>query len=149
MGRGRLQMLVEAGLVSNLPALLRLQEEDIAALPGFGERSARQFAAAIHAAGRPPLPSLLTALGIPGVGPATAKQLAEHFSTLESLEAADGELLATIPGISPTAAKNIRAFIASPGGRELLEEFREIGLMADAHVPAVAPAPGVGSGNMR
>jgi DNA ligase (NAD+) len=149
LGPGRMRMLVEAGLATNLPALFRLQVEDIAALPGFGNRTARQLTAAIRAAARPPLPRLLAALGIPGVGPATAKRLGEQFATLDLLLAADEMQLSAIARISQAAAENIRAFFASPGGRELLEEFREIGLMAEAHVPTVAPAPGVGSGNMR
>jgi DNA ligase (NAD+) len=131
LGRGRLQMLVEAGLVADLPALFRLQTVEIAALPGFGEKSARRLATAIRAASRPPLPRLLTALGIPGVGPAAAKQLGEHFPTLDDLLGAEEEQLAAIPGISPAAAANIRTFFDSPGGRKLLQEFRAAGFPAE------------------
>jgi DNA ligase (NAD+) len=132
LGPGRMRMLVETGLVTDLPALFRLQMEDIAALPGFGDRTARQLTAAIHAAGRPPLPRLLTALGIPAVGPAAAGRLGEQFATLDLLLAADQMQLSAIAGVSQTAAKNIRAFFASPGGRKLLGEFRTMDLSAEA-----------------
>lgn len=141
LGRGRLQMLIEAGLVDGLPALFRLQAAEIAALPGFGERSARQLTAAIRAAGRPPLPRLLTALGIPGVGPAAAGRLGEHFVSAEALLAAEEEQLVAIPGINPAAARNIRAFFDSHGGRRLLEELRELGLFAEGRLPVGASAP--------
>ncbi len=131
LGRGRLQMLVEAGLVADLPALFRLQTVEIAALPGVGEKSARRLATAIRAASRPPLPRLLTALGIPGVGPAAAKKLGEHFTTLDHLLGAEEEQLVAIPGISPAAAENIRAFFDSPGGRKLLQGFRAAGFPAE------------------
>jgi DNA ligase (NAD+) len=142
LGRGRLQMLIEAGLVNNLPALFRLQEEDIAAVPGFGNQTARQLTAAIRTAARPPLPRLLTALGIPGVGPAAARRLAEQFATLDLLLAADEAQLTAIPGVSQAAAKNTRAFFGSPSGRKLLEEFQASGLFAEGRLPAGARTAG-------
>jgi DNA ligase (NAD+) len=138
LGRGRLQMLVETGLVVDLPAFFRLQAEDIAALPGFGDRTARQLTAGIRAAAWPSLPRLLTALGIPGVGPAASRRLGMHFATLDLLLAAEEEQLAAIPDISPATARNIRAFFDSPGGRKLLEELRELGL-ANVSLPQQQP----------
>jgi DNA ligase (NAD+) len=132
LGRGRLQTLVEAGLVADLPSLFRLQTVEIAALPGFGEQSARQLATAIRAASRPTLPRFLTALGIPGIGPAAAKQLGERYTTLEDLLDAEEEQLVAITGISPAAAKNIRAFFDSPGGRKLLQGFRAADFPAES-----------------
>lgn len=131
LGRGQLQKLVEAGLVTALPDLFRLKAEDIAVLPGFGKGTAEKLTRAIAnaAARRPPLPRLLAALGIPGVGPAASRRLAEHFTTLDPLLAADEERLAAIPGIGTAAAKNIRSFLNSPGGRSLLEDLRELGLI--------------------
>ena len=85
-----------------------------------------------RAAGRPPLPRLLTALGIPGVGPAAARRLAAQFATLDLLLATDEAQLASIAGVSPATAGNIRAFFASPGGRKLLEELRTMDLPAEA-----------------
>jgi DNA ligase (NAD+) len=138
LGRGRLQMLIDTGLVADLPALFRLQVNDIAALPGFGERTARQLTAGIRAAAWPALPRLLAAIGIPGVGPAASKRLGEHFASLGLLLAAEEEQLAAIPAISPATAKNIRAFFDSPGGRALLEGLQEVGL-ADVHLPQHQP----------
>lgn len=133
LGRGRLQMLIEAGLVVDLPSLFRLRAADIAALPGIGTRTARQLTAAIHAASRPSLARLLTALSIPGVGPTAARRLEEHFATFNLLLAAEAEQLVAIPGISPAVAKNLYAFFGSPGGQILLEKLRTIGPLAEAH----------------
>lgn len=143
LGRGRLQMLIEAGLVTDLPALFRLQEQDIAAVPGCGENIAKKLTEAIGAVGRPPLQQLLAAIGIPGVGPAAAELLVIHFGTFDQLRAADAKQLAAIPGISPATAKNIRAFFDSTGGRKLLEEFLELGLLESASLASsAAPAAG-------
>jgi DNA ligase (NAD+) len=138
LGRGRMQLLVEAGLVADLPALFRLQTAEIAAVPGFSAQSARQLTAAIRAAGRPPLPRLLAAISIPGVGPAAASRLGEQFVTPDLLLAAKEEHLAAIPGISPATAGNIRSFLDSPGGLKLLEELRELGL-ANVSLPQQQP----------
>jgi len=145
LGRGRLQLLIEAGLLTDLPTLFRLQAEDIAALPGCGEQMARQLTAAIGAVGQPPLPQLLTAIGIPGVGPAAARKLGEHFTTFDSLLAAEKEQLAAIPGISPAAAENIRAFFDSPGGRKLLEELRELGVLESVSLSSSAASVSEGA----
>ncbi len=43
-------------------------------------------------------------LRIPGIGPATARLLWQHFPSLEAMLAASGEELASIPGIGPARA---------------------------------------------
>lgn len=131
LGRGRLQMLIEAGLLPDLPALFRLQAEDISALPGCGEQIAQQLTEAIGAVGQPPLSQLLTAIGIPGVGPAVAEILSVRFGTFEQLQAADAEQLAAIPGISSATAKNIREFLESPGGKKLLADLQALGVLPE------------------
>jgi DNA ligase (NAD+) len=127
LGRGRLQKLLDAGLLPDLPSLFRLRALDLAAIPGFGEHSAKQLVMAIAAARKPQLPRLLTALGIPGVGPATVAALTGQFHTLEALVQAEEKQLAMVSGISPGTAANIRAFIDSPRGGELLRVFTNSG----------------------
>jgi DNA ligase (NAD+) len=129
LGRGRLQMLIEAGLVYDLPSLFRLQAEAVATVPGFGEKKARQLTAAILAAGRPEPFRLVVALGIPGVGKANAGRLAQRFPSLGALLAAEKEQLSAISGVDKGAAQKIRRFFHSPGGRELLEKFRKLGML--------------------
>jgi DNA ligase (NAD+) len=128
-GRGRLRILIEAGLVHDLPSLFRLQEEEIAAIPGFGDITARKLAAAIRAVDRSDHFRLVIAIGIPGVGKAGARRLAEHFVSLGALLEAKEEKLNVLPGSDRKAAKIVRSFFQSPGGRELLAQFRRLGML--------------------
>jgi NAD-dependent DNA ligase len=74
------------------------------------------------------------------------RRWAEHFTALEALLAADEEFLATIPGISPAAARNIRSFFDSSGGRKLLAELLGLGLLVDEGMPAAGHVPEGGHG---
>ncbi|BCR04708.1 DNA ligase [Desulfuromonas versatilis] len=131
LGRGRIERLVEAGLIGGLPDLFRLRASEIAAVPGFGDRSAENLVAAIRVVGRPPLYRLVAALGIPGVGQATARRLGEHFATLADLLAADEQALSSIPGIGVVTAGAIRSFFRSQGGVRLVEGLRALGITGE------------------
>jgi DNA ligase (NAD+) len=69
---------------------------------------------------------LLTAIGIPGVGPATCKSLARRFDNFDALRLAGRVELLAIDGVSEKAAINLHAFFASPGGQRMLERFRKL-----------------------
>jgi len=129
LGRKRLQKLVEAGLVADLPSLFLLKADVVAAVPGFGTETARRLTAAIHAAGRPDPFRLVVALGIPGVGPKTVQRLARQFTSLDALLAAEQEQLSALSATDTRAAKTIRSFFHSAGGQELLVKFREHGIL--------------------
>jgi DNA ligase (NAD+) len=136
LGRKRLQKLVEAGLVVDLPSLFLLNTEAVAALPGFGKETALRLTAAIRAGGRPDSFRLAVALGIPGVGPKTMQRLARQFSSLDALLAADLEQPTSLSATDTRAAKNILSFFHSPEGQKLLLKFREVGILgADGKSP--------------
>ena len=135
LGAGRLQALVEAGLLTDLPSFFELQESDLARLPGFGADSARQLSSALVEARQPPLSSLIGAIGIPGIGPANATRLGAHFPDLESLAAAREEELAAVPGLQSERARNVRAFFASSGGKKLLKRLRILGIAGPQEEP--------------
>ena len=129
LGRKRLQKLIEAGLVYDLPSLFLLKTGEVAAVPGFGAATAMRLTASIRAAGQAGHFRLVTALGIPGVGPKTVQSLARKFSSLDALLAAEQEQLITLSGIDDRALKIIRTFFNSPGGDDLLLKFRELGML--------------------
>ena len=129
LGRGRVQKLVEAGLVTDLPSLFLLQEEALATVPGFGIKTARRLTAAIHAASHPDYFRLVAALGIPGVGPKSIQRLALQFDSLDKLLAVEEAQLAALPYKDSRAARTIRSFFRSAGGQELLVKFRELEIL--------------------
>ncbi len=110
LGEETARALVDKGLVTTLPDLFDLDQEAVASLPGFAEKSASNLVAAIAAAGEVDLDRFLYGLGIPEVGRATARDLAAHFGSIEALRNADEESLAAVPGIGPTVAEQIATF---------------------------------------
>lgn len=129
LGRGRLQKLVEAGLVDDLPSLFLLKAEAVAAVPGFGTETARRLTTAIRAASHPDSFRTVTALGLPGVGPKSVQRLARQFTSLDALLAAGEEQLALLAASDSRAARGVRSFFRSPGGEGLLTKFREQGVL--------------------
>jgi DNA ligase (NAD+) len=129
LGRKRLQKLVEAGLVDDLPSLFLLKNDTMAAVPGFGPKTARQIMAEIRAAAHPDPFRLLAALGIPGIGPKAIQGLEQQFSTLDALLSADLKQSVALSAANERALRTVRRFFHSPGGRKLLEQLRKQGVV--------------------
>lgn len=123
LGPRRMRKLVEAGLVRDLPSILRLQPAQLAAVPGFGTAAAARIGAAIKRAGRPRTFPLLVSLGIEGVGPAAARKLAQSFHSLDAL------LQSAQSKHCTPAEQKVRDFFDSAEGRELLRGLREAGVI--------------------
>ncbi len=128
LGKSRIERLVDAGLVHDLPSLFELQAKAVADVASFGERSAEKLVAAIQSVRQPPLARFLVALGIPGVGPTTAGQIAYRFRSLEAIATTDEETLLALTGIGAITAQRIRAYFASESVRAMLKRFRGVGV---------------------
>ncbi|MFA9518513.1 NAD-dependent DNA ligase LigA [Halopenitus sp. H-Gu1] len=128
VGPETVAQLREAGLVESLPDLYRLDREALVDLEGWGETSAENLLAELEASKEPSLPEFLAALGIPEVGATTARNLAEHFETLDALlEASESELQA-VDDVGETVASEIREFLDSERNRETIATLRDLGV---------------------
>ena len=85
LGQKTAELLVERGLVKDPADVFYLKYEQVRALPGFAEVSARNLILAIEKAKRVPFERFINALMIPNVGDYTAKLLAKRFRSLEEL----------------------------------------------------------------
>ncbi|MFB6084233.1 MAG: NAD-dependent DNA ligase LigA [Halorientalis sp.] len=128
LGPERIEQLMDVGLVEELPDIYDLDREDVAALEGWGERSAENLLAEIDAAREPPLPDFLAAIGVPEVGPSTAKALAREFGDLDAVMDADADELRTVEDVGPTVAAEIRDFFASERNRAVIDRLRDHGV---------------------
>ena len=128
LGPERLQQLMDAGLVEELPDLYDLDAEALAALEGWGERSAENLLTELDAAKEPPLDDFLAAIGVPEVGPTTASALARHFGTLDALLDADEDDLRAVDDVGEVVAREIRGFFDSEQNRAVVERLRAAGV---------------------
>jgi DNA ligase (NAD+) len=130
LGDSTVEALVASGRVIEVADLYDLSLEEILALPRMAAKSAENLRAAIELSRGRPLARFLFGLGIPVVGEATARDLAEHFGTFDAIQAASSEDLMKAPEIGETIAEAIRAFFDEPETVRLIDRLRAAGLAA-------------------
>ncbi|TMM02568.1 MAG: NAD-dependent DNA ligase LigA [Actinobacteria bacterium] len=128
LGEKQVAQLQSAGLVRTAADFYRLTEEQLVALEGFGEISARRTIANIEASKDTPFGRLLFAIGLEEVGYVTGRNLAQRFRTIDALLAATpGQILET-PGVGPKMAERIHEQLADERMRALIADLREQGV---------------------
>jgi DNA ligase (NAD+) len=140
LGEKQVATLLQEGLVRTAADFYRLTEEQLRALAGYGEVSARNLVTAIQASKAQPFDRVLFALGIEGVGYVTARNLAAQFRSIDALLAASPEQIAETPGIGPVVAQLIHDQLADEQMRAQIADLREVGL----HFEQEGPPPGEG-----
>jgi len=140
LGEEVVDLLVTRGLVKTIPDLFRLRLEDLLPLKKSGEVWAGNLIAAIETRRRADLWRVLHGLGIPQVGAAAAKDLANRFRSLDALVAADETAILQIEGFGEKTAAALRAWLADEAHRALLAELAAVGLAPTAPVELPAGA---------
>lgn len=139
LGAWLVDELVELGLVKKLADLYDLQTHQLATMEKvsvLGEEQAASYVEAIaRSKSKMTWPGLVTAMGIPGVGPSKAKALAKEFDSLKALAAATSEALAKVKGISRSDATAIRTFLGMEPNRRLLKMVQQAGLPVGPETP--------------
>ena len=108
LGEKTAALLIDEGVVGSFDELFELEEGDFLALPGFADVSAKKAVEAVRAAQKNvPLDRLITSLSIANVGEETARDLAEHFGTIDAVKNASEEDLLTIDGVGGIVAKSV------------------------------------------
>jgi DNA ligase (NAD+) len=128
LGEETVSALVDRKLVRDLADLFRLKKEDLLRLEGFAERSAAKLVDAIQNSRRMEFGRFLYALGIPEVGAAVARDLAQYFRNLESLRKANREELQKVSGIGPTMSDAICEFFRDKRNQRAIDALLEAGL---------------------
>jgi DNA ligase (NAD+) len=128
LGERTVSQLTTAGLVADAADIYALTVEQLSALEGFGEVSARNLVTAIDESRHRPLPRLLTALGIKHLGPTAAVALAGAFGSLDGVIDADRDDLVAVDGIGLTIAESIASWFSLDANRAFVEKLRSAGV---------------------
>jgi DNA ligase (NAD+) len=126
--------LLEAGAISDEGDLFTLDEQKLLTVPLFTKRdgtlsaNGSRLLANLAQAKNQPLWRVLVALSIRHVGPTAARALAESFGSLQAIEAATIEDLASVEGVGPTIAESIREWFSVPWHEELAQKWRKAGV---------------------
>ena len=122
--------LVEQGMLGGFADLYKLHARrgELIELERLGEKSADNLLAGIERSKAQPLSRLLAALNIRHVGGSTAERLAEHFGSMDKIEAADEAALVEVEDVGVEVARSILHFFASEAGRDVIERLRDAGV---------------------
>lgn len=126
LGEKNVTALVDAGLVRDLADIYTLTKEQLLELERFAEISAAKLVAAIQAKREPQLEKFIYGLGIRHVGAQTAVDLANRFTSIETLRRATMDELLAVEGIGNIVAESIAAWFADPDNEALLEKFARL-----------------------
>ena len=128
LGTETVDALVSGGLVKSVADLFTLKAADLRTVQRFAEISTRNLLESIEHARHPDLGHFLYALGIPGVGSQTARDLARHFGRLDAIMNAGDSDLRAVPGIGPTVSAGITAFFHRRQNRRIIDQCLKRGV---------------------
>ena len=124
MGPRIISQLFERDLVHDVADLYKVTYDQLITLDKIKEKAANNLLTAIDASRTNSLERLLFGLGIRHVGAKAAKQIAEHFETIENVQTAKQEDIIAIEGIGEIIAESLATYFSLPEVDELIAELR-------------------------
>ena len=121
-----LEKLIARGMIKELADLFHLEKyrEEIVEMEGFGVKSFENMLTAVEKARNVSVPRFLYSLGIPNIGTANAKIIAQHcqnqWSKVQSLTRDE---LTTIDGIGEVMAEGFVGFFGDDGKSKMVEDL--------------------------
>ncbi len=144
LGDKLVDQLVGDKLVTTVGDLYRLKLDQLIDLERMGKKSSENLLAQIETSKSRGLSRLLNALAMRHVGNRIATILAQHFGSMEALQAATAEQLGEVHEIGPTIAKSVYEFLHSEHGQAMLKDLQTVGVQMKEDRPA--PTGGVFAG---
>lgn len=135
------EQLVSQNLVKDPADLYYLTKEQLLPLDLMGDKKAENLLAGIKRTKDRPLPNLIVALGIFGVGETAARTLAVYFGEFEKLRNAPEEELTEIDGIGPKIAKSIVEYFAEKSNQKMIDKMLKAGVTFAPYGQTEGPSP--------
>ncbi|TKB45654.1 NAD-dependent DNA ligase LigA [Thalassotalea mangrovi] len=128
LGDKLVEQLVDEGLIKTPADLFTLNQTQLCTLERMGVKSADNILAALQKAKHTTLAKFIYALGIREVGEATAANLAQHFRTLEAVQAANLEQLMAVADVGEVVANNILHFFSEEHNQQVIVQLLGVGV---------------------
>ena len=122
------ELLYDALGVHDCADLYRLTVNDLLVLDGFKQKRAENLISALNKSRQCTLDAFLFAVGIPNVGRKTARDLAQHFGSLEAVQKATIDELTAIPEVGEIVAASVVEFFSFHENVEMIERLLEAGV---------------------
>ena len=128
LGDKVIELLIDLKIITRLSDIYRMHAEQFKGLEGFKDKKVSNLLKAIERSKSKPFDTVLTALGIPGLGKQNSRNICKTFKNMQRLEEASLESLCEIDGIGPILAENIRSWLSNPTLHKSWKELEELGL---------------------
>ena len=113
--------------------LYQLDKASMVALKGFGAKKAEKLLAELEKSKSCELDAFLFAIGIPNIGRKTARDLMEHFGSLNSLMAASDEELMSLDDVGGIVAASITEYFADAENLAFVRALLAAGVAPQIH----------------
>jgi DNA ligase (NAD+) len=123
LGEKIIDQLLENKMISDFTDLYTLDLGSLEGLERFGEKSSKNLIESIRKSKETTLGRLIYALGIRGVGEATAKDLAKEFGTISNIKAQTIEGLEGVDDIGPTVSGFIHNYFNDLKNLDLIDKL--------------------------
>lgn len=114
--------------VRTVADLYKVTKEQLVTLPRMSEKVAEKLLKARDATKTRPLGRFIFALGIPGVGETTGKELAKTFGSMDAFMAATDAQLIAIPGVGESTVQSIRDFMGASANVQVIHDLLAAGV---------------------
>lgn len=122
------EQLYDNQLIENVADIYKLQKEQLLPLERMGEKKVTNLLTAIENSKQNSLERLLFGLGVRHVGSKTAKVLAAHFETIDTLMQATFDDFKGIAEIGDVIANSIVHYFTQDANVQLINELKALGL---------------------
>jgi DNA ligase (NAD+) len=124
LGPQIMDLLLEQGLVTTYGDIFELKAGDLSGLPGFKEKAIANLLSGIDRARHTTLARLLFGLSIDQVGEETARDIAQHFGTIDRIRSATVEELTAIDGVGEVVATSLKNWFTDQQNISALEALQ-------------------------
>jgi len=142
LGEGKLEMLIDNGLVKDMADLYYLQYDQLIGLEkiidatddkkekklSFREKTVENILNGIEASKKITFDKVLFALGIRFVGRTVAKKLAYHYKNIDDLKTVGFEELILVDEIGEKIAESVVRYFEDPKNLEIINRLKEKGV---------------------
>ena len=122
------ELLYDSLGVHDCADLYKLTVNDLLVLDGFKQKRAENLIKALDQSRHCTLDAFLFAIGIPNIGRKTARDLAQHFGSLEAVKAASKEELVAIPEIGEIVAASVVEFFSFQENNDMIDRLLAAGV---------------------
>ncbi|MFA5850243.1 MAG: NAD-dependent DNA ligase LigA [Bacteroidales bacterium] len=129
IGEATIDQLFNLNYIRKLSDLFKLEKDQLMNLEGWKERSADRFLESIDKSRKSPFYKILFSLGIRYIGETTAKNLANHFKTIDKIISATKEELLNVEEVGEIMVESLINYFSNTDNIELINELKEQGLI--------------------